>query len=52
MTLNGRFERSTTARERASSSGAYADPKRASPVGVPRASLKADPSARQTSSAV
>jgi hypothetical protein len=52
MTLNGLFERSTTARERASSRGAYADPNRTSPVGAPRASLNALPSAMHTSSAV
>ena len=52
MTLYGRFDRSTTARDSASSRGAYAEPKRARPVGVPRAVAKAEPRAIQTSSAV
>ena len=40
-TAKGRFDRSTTARLRASSRGQYAYPKRARPVGVPRALAKA-----------
>lgn len=43
---------STTARESASSSGQYAEPKRAMPIGVPRAERKDVPRAMQTSSAV
>lgn len=52
MTEKGRLEISTTARERASSRGQYALPKRAIPVGLPRAERKDVPRAMQTSSAV
>lgn len=51
-TKNGREEMSRTARERASSRGAYAYPKRAMPVRGPRASAKALPRARKVSSVV
>lgn len=52
ITAYGRFDRSMTAHERASSSGASPRPKRASDVRAPRAFVKAVPSARKVSSVV